>query len=212
MYMPHEWLAALYKEPVLFEKLLLGPSGELAKYWHNESTHPLEHSEYLADAARTLPLVLHGDDAGVGRKTKMFVLSTHSPLPFLNSVLNFLLISILPGEMCIPGITLERLYEQTTWSFVCCAAGGFPATDLDFNDVTHRGTGELAEAWKAICSWIEGDWKWTKEAFELNAYDTDACCANCGADKKIRNLLYTNYGANAGWRFLWGLTFQISNF
>ena len=61
MFMPHEWLAALYKEPVLFKKLLLGNPGELAKYWHNESTHPLEHSEYLTDGARTLPLVLHGD-------------------------------------------------------------------------------------------------------------------------------------------------------
>ena len=202
IFMPHEWLAALYKEPVLFKKLLLGNPGELAKYWHNESTHPLEHSEYLTDGARTLPLVLHGDDAGVGRKTKMFVLSTHSPLPFLNSVLNFLLISVLSGEQIIPGVTLQRLYEQTVWSFECCRDGTFPLRDLDFNDVTHRGAGWLAEMWKAIVSWIEGDWKWTKEAFEMNAYDTDACCANCGADKKIKNLLYTDYGGDAGWR-LW---------
>ena len=47
---------------------------ELERYWM--------HQKSLPSHTCCIPIALHGDDAGVGRKNKLFVLSMHSVLPY----------------------------------------------------------------------------------------------------------------------------------
>lgn len=55
---------------------------------------------------------------------------------------------------------------------------------LDEDDLSKRGQGSLANGYKLVAEYVQGDWKWTKEAFHLNAYDRDSCCHLCNANKK----------------------------
>jgi len=39
---------------------------------------------------------------------------------------SFLLLTVLPGELIVPGVTLERVYEQICWSLQQAYRGVFP--------------------------------------------------------------------------------------
>ena len=71
---------------------------------------------------------------------------------------------------------------------------------LDQDDIRHRGHGWLANDFRLVMEFVEGDWKWTKEAFSLNAFSKNSCCHCCRANKKVPGLLYTDVSSDAGWR------------
>ena len=194
---PHEWLHALYKDQWAWRHLALGPPGELERFWENEAKSAVEHrhpvvkdGSYLQHT--TVPFVIHGDDAGVGRKTKLFILSMHSPLPHCNNSDNFLLLSCVAGADIIPGLTLETLYQEIVHSFNEGLSCGMWYRCDPRGDVLDGWRGRvnivpLAAGARGAFSFSEGDWKWHKEAWNIRAYASHNCCGSCGASKVVQS-------------------------
>lgn len=75
MLLPHEMFANLYAEyGESFQKLLVGPAGELAKFWKSAKKHPaLAGHPHLVNLSKTVPIGVHGDGVPITGKGKIWV-------------------------------------------------------------------------------------------------------------------------------------------
>lgn len=75
MLLPHEMFANLYAEyGEAFQKVLVGPTGELAKFWKSAKEHPaLAGHPHLGNLSKTVPIGVHGDGVPITGKGKIWV-------------------------------------------------------------------------------------------------------------------------------------------
>ena len=78
-----------------------------------------------------------------------------------------LLITILPYDSIVEGVTLTELYDEITWSLEACNVGCHPRLDSRSQPIAgwraQIGGSELAEGWTLSFAWLEGVWKYTKD-------------------------------------------------
>ena len=99
------------------------------------------------------------------------------------------LLGVLPCSLVVKGHTLRELYMELTWSLHAADAGKHPYFDSAGNPVTGWRAlvagKPISDGWQLSFDSQEGDWKYTKEAYYLNAYGHKSCCHLCRATKDL---------------------------
>ena len=205
--LPHEVLASLSRASPVLLAHLFGRPEELLRFWAGEEKAANSHSrtsswfqkvrEWLGASAlraTTIPLGLHGDDAGAHAEDNVTVLTWGSVAVDRPTWDTRLCFAMIRKSELVTGITFERLLSILAWSFRALARGAFPAEDDQgraFGPEFHPWRAKLANT--PLCPegqrglWVEmrGDWKFLREALHLTRhYSSGAeCCHLCLASK-----------------------------
>ena len=128
MLLPHEILHALHARGRL-EDLFIGKC-DLEKFWASVRNTEWfkDHPVLQKDLKNAIPIGIHGDDAGVGKRSKITALVFSSILLRTSTWNSRFLSAVLPYCRIVPG-TLTKLFEVMTWSLQACYAGIFPESD-----------------------------------------------------------------------------------
>jgi hypothetical protein len=214
--LPHEVVGQLWScAPELFEHLLTGGEDNLLQFWRAAEAHKDHWYEQhpvikrVADARLRIPIGMHGDDAGVHGTQQVLVITWNSVAvkrPTLDNRIVFTMIRV--AELVKDGAaTLQEMMDVFRWSLHALSDGMYPVADhkgRPFDQQHHPARYKLAGrpltsaghcgAW----SEFRGDWKFLKECLFLKqSYANNYICHLCKAHKRIRRLLYTQFGRTA---------------
>ncbi len=215
--LPHEVFASLAAaSPFLFHHLM-GTPERLLDFWRNEKraaeAHPATCGEWFNKAQVLLgasaqwgcvsPIGIHGDDAGMQGEETVTILTwgcVAVDLPTFDSRICF---SMLKHNECVPGLSLDMLFEVLVWSLGALAQGKHPSRDHtgkafgpNHHPNRHKLAGLPLSTERRLGLWCEmrGDWKFLKESLHLDRhYGTTQCCHLCSASKKGGNLSYHDF-------------------
>eukprot|EP00974_Lingulodinium_polyedra_P014415 1396721-Lingulodinium_polyedra.AAC.1 len=200
MLLPHELFAYLSRWPAQFFERVRGSSEDACiRFWKGcrsqewYRAHP-GRSCIDADSSRVIPIRLYGDDATYHQGKSALVLTWSSAsCTNLGSWLSRHLITIVPLEHSIDGITIEAVHRVVQWSMHVLLEGRWPARD-------HNGEPWPVDSWRwklgkdmtplannyiGALAQVVGDWKWLKENFKLqHSYASRFCCHHCLAVKQ----------------------------
>ena len=212
VFLPHETLSHIYREPELLEDLLCGPEGCLDTFWENtaasdpewRSKHPV--AELHTQPSTCIPIGIHGDDAGLYQSEKMLIITWNSLATQHLTLDSRILFGALTYAHAVPGKTVDVLYEVLAWSLNCIAEGRFPWCDHRgrlFSREHHpdrfrvAGSPLTAAGHRGIFAELRGDWKWQVECLGFDQwYNTNFVCHLCRAHVRIKRLLYTQFRRN----------------
>ena len=216
--LPHEsfaWLAS--RGPAHFEsRLCPGGWDSVSEWWKARREEPWydQHpaTQLLNSDVKMLPMQLYGDDAEMHKGNSALVLTYSSPLCSMPSWHSKMLIAVVPLRLCGPE-TLETIYACVRWSFDVLLGRRWPEHDCWGNvwqDWRQHRAGEFLnpdmQCGAAVVRLL-GDWKWLKESLGLTRYwktrfICHLCCAVATIDKRGHgaDMLYTDFGDEAGWR------------
>ena len=134
--LPYEVFDSLYQHaPELFYELFVGKGNNLSHFWRStQATDPNFFDSHPvlvgADLNRTVPIGMHGDDAGIFQGAeKALVLSWNSVAVAHSTIDNRILFGSILGKKIIPELTLGQFYKVFVWAINVLAIGIFPDSD-----------------------------------------------------------------------------------
>ena len=205
--LPHEFLHCLHcNGRVLFEEAV-GSDADIAEFWQHERkkawarAHPVDKKSL----GRSIPALIHGDDVVAMKSLKVCVLQWSSVLSSAASFKSRFLISVIPYDRCLPGVTLDALFQVINWSFTYMLLGFFPPLDPTGQEWTCKrrremGGKPLAGGYCVALFGHKGDNDWFAAIFRYNHYRCNDMCHKCGASKTREETDCGDLRPNAGWK------------
>ena len=203
--------------PERFAKSCLGPGGhaDLALFWHHVSHMPWAHAHPCrGDPDRlphTIPVTIFGDDARLYKNEKMMVYAWSSFLSREKTLLSKFLIAVIPHWLVLPGKTLPDVEAAIQWTFACAFEGRHPSFDhLGRPIVPSRGQRRHERRGLPLCGAVpyrlalmavKADLVFEKQCFHFRGFDQHQVCRDCHAHKMHADVLYSQIGEAAAWRF-----------
>ena len=212
IFLPHDYIAELQKQPPdTIQRVLFGEGGvdDVGQYWNKMRSHEWCAGHPAHEAADvTVPMEIFGDDATIWKNQSLLILTMKSALAEGKTFDTTLLLAVLPLNRVLPDKTLPDLYRAVAWSFTMATQGLWPTLthtgepmrkEHGARRYINRGT-SLGVLRLGLCR-VTGDWKFLKETYHLHAYNANACCHMCNANKSPdEGPLYTDTGPTAAWR------------
>ena len=212
MFLPHEYIAELQKQrPDTIQHVLFGEGGvdDVGQYWNKMRSHEwcAGHPAHAA-ADVTVPMEIFGDDATIWKNQSLLILTMKSALAEGKTFVTTLLLAVLPLNRVLPDKTLPDLYRAVAWSFTMATQGLWPTLThtgepmrKEHGAQSYKNRGKSLGVLRLGLSRVTGDWKFLKETYHLHAYNANACCHMCNANKNPdEGPLYTDTGPTAAWR------------
>ena len=203
--LPHEMFSRLHAERLeTFFQCVQGDDAERGALWDGLVNLPVVQKHPSLDPnqlQRTIPLGMHGDAGAFSKQDSLFVLTWNSLVgQGTTREQRFLITCVRKSDLLADGSTLEAIFHVLAWSFNCLLTGQTPHQDPDGLPLEGGGKA-LAGLWRGACIQIRGDWQFYCQAFGFPLWNTDSrMCWLCRASNIHKELLWTNFNANAPWR------------
>ena len=153
------------------------------------------------DLTKTIPLVIHGDDAESHRR-RSFTICTFGSVLVTGKCLwdSKILLYALDGARANE-TTLATLDKWVSWSLLECQLGHFMDQNPwgeDFAPFTAGRSGRIMGEYKAVLAIHKGDEKYLQKCYKSShAGNSTNVCMQCMANAKRGNLIYTSHGLQA---------------
>ena len=126
---------------------------------------------------RRIPIGLHGDAGAMSKQEGLMVLTWNSLLGEGVAADTRFIINLIRKSQLLPeNATLEAIYQIAAWSLNSMQSGMWPSRDA-FGSILSRGSGSLANGWRASCIQVRGDWQFYAQAFNFGHWRSD--CGVC---------------------------------
>lgn len=155
------------------------------------------------DLGRTVPLVLHGDDADSHRRRSFCIVTLASLTVNANMFDSKYLLYITDGSRCVDE-TYATLDTWLSWSLIELQLGNY--LDIDPFGEQHKPytsgrSGPIASGWRGVVVFYKGDEKYVQRCFKAShSAVSQNCCFVCLASLSDGPLLYTHHGRCAAHR------------
>ena len=206
--LPHELFGTLKKErPEQFERTILGPEGECAKFWSSaegkdmRSKHPVLRQRWATDLCKTVPVGLHGDGGPFTKHDSLYTVTWNSLLGVgTTTSKRYIFTVVKKSDLLANGSTWAAIWKIFSWSMNALLTGKNPERDL-LERSTGSGGSHIADGLPGALVQVRGDWAFYCEVFGFPKHNEAVnMCWMCRASTNDPQLRYTNATLSAGWR------------
>ena len=156
------------------------------------------------DLAKTVPLVLHGDDAESHRRRSFCVVTMGSLLITGKSMWDSKFLLYVTDNSRCTDETFAVLDRWLAWSLTELQLGIFMDTSpfgVPHEPFRRGRAGMIADGYRGVVCFYKGDEKYIQKAFKTSHSAVSRnCCFVCKASTEDGPLLYTNHGLAAAHR------------
>lgn len=167
----------------------------------------MDHIDHLSeevDLNKTIPLMLHGDDADSHRRRSFCVLTMGSVLVSGCSTFDSKLLLYITDNSRCTDETFAVLDKWLAWSLTELQLGFY--LDIDAFGAPYKPhsdgrKGLIADGYRAVVCFYKGDEKYVQKCYKTShSAVSKNCCFTCLASTETGPLLYTHHGRSASHR------------
>jgi hypothetical protein len=203
IFCPIETFEKVAADPKHFKESILGPDGEIKKYWDGLRGTVLHKPNGIElDHAHTVAGSIHGDGAPTNQVQSLFTISWSSNTVRMSTQLSKFIFSVVGKSDIVDG-TLEALFDYFAWAMNVLLEGKWPERDWRGKPMKNAGQPLKTNGWKFCIDKVKGDWEFYTDVHVLDfpRWDSEPnMCFVCNASNSLDDLLWTNGTLGAGWR------------
>ena len=205
--LPHEFLQSMFLNNKRAWDRLGATSDGALEFWKHirlSSFVRLHPKLQQRSWSQTIPIGMHGDGGAFSKNDALYIFSWNSLLAVGSTETKRIMFTVVRKSELVNGVggTFDAIWKIFAWSLNAMLDGMTPS--VDWLDRPIPGGNEvLAGGWKATLCQCRGDWEFYWQVFNFPRWNSaDSICWLCkaSASDKHKELLWTDCGADAGWR------------